>query len=179
MIKKTKCSKCGYEAQDNLNKFGLDFCRVCFTFAPNQPEELDNYIQEKISSENLDPFRKYAKLKGQIQKKAMSEKASKGESMNRPPFGYVLEKGSLVPAKNFQEVEEIFEDFLNKNLSLRKLAENHSLSVNGLKKILTNFTYIGKIKFNKNIYNGNHEKIISSTLFNHVQKKLDKLGIKR
>ena len=49
--------------------------------------------------------------------------------------------------------------------------------VNGLKKILTNFTYIGKIKFNNQIFNGNHQPILSSTLFNHVQNKFERLGI--
>ena len=67
---------------------------------------------------------------------------------------------------------------MNSNLSLRQLSKKHSFSVNGLKKILTNFTYIGKVKFDGQIYSGNHKPIVSSTLFNHVQNKLEKLGIK-
>ena len=38
--------------------------------------------------------------------------------------------------------------------------------------------YIGKIKFNNQIFEGGHQPIISSTLFNHVQDKLERLGIK-
>ena len=98
--------------------------------------------------------------------------------MARPAFGYKLESGKLVPAQNFREVEEIFEEFLNTNISLTKLAKKHNFSVNGLKKILKNFTYIGKIKFNNQIHDGNHQPIISSTLFNHVQNKLERLAIK-
>ena len=113
------------------------------------------------------------------QKQGMTKNAQKGKLMSRAPFGYETEKGKLVPAENFREVEEIFEEFLNDKVSLRKLAEKHRFSVNGLKKILSNFTYIGKIKFNNQIYEGCHKPIISTTLFNHVQDKLEKLGVKR
>ncbi|MFW5846637.1 MAG: recombinase family protein [Nanoarchaeota archaeon] len=179
MPQKTKCEKCGYESEDNLKKLGLSFCRVCFSFAPSDPEQLDQYAREKVSSQELESFRKNIKKKIQDKVLIMSEKASQGEIMSRAPFGYIWEQGKLVPAKNYREVEVIFEDFLNNNLSLRKLAEKHNLSVNGLKKILTNFTYLGKVKFNNQIHEGKHQKIISSTLFNHVQNKLDNLGIKK
>ena len=105
----------------------------------------------------------------------MVKKAAKGELMSRPPFGYKLVGTTLTPAENWREVEEIFEEFLNNKVSLRKLSEKHSFSVNGLKKILTNFTYIGKIKFNNQVHQGTHQPIISSTLFNHVQNKLERL----
>jgi DNA invertase Pin-like site-specific DNA recombinase len=108
----------------------------------------------------------------------MIKKAIQGNLMSRAPFGYKIQDGKLIPAENSREIEEIFEEFLNRNLSLRKIAEKHKLSVNGLKKILKNFTYIGKIKFNNQIYEGGHHPIISTTLFNHVQNKLEKLGIK-
>ena len=116
--------------------------------------------------------------RGETQKKGMVALASKGNIMSRAPFGYLLENGALVPAGNHREVEEIFEEFLNQNTSLRQIAEKHKLSVNGLKKILKNFTYIGKTKFNNQVFEGKHEPIISSTLFNHVQNKLERLGIK-
>ena len=132
---------------------------------------------EKLKSE-IDELKRKLKNKVDNQKKGMSEKASKGEIMSRHPFGYVIEDGKLVPAQNSLEIEEIFQEFLTGNLSLRRLAQNHHLSVNGLKKILKNFTYIGKVKFNNQIHSGNHQAIISTTLFNHVQNKLERLGIK-
>ncbi len=112
------------------------------------------------------------------QKNSMVKKASQGNLMSRAPFGYNIENGKLVPTQNFREVEEIFEKFLNENYSLRTLAEKYHLSVNGLKKILKNFTYLGKIKFNNQIHEGSHQPLVSSTLFNHVQNKLERLGIK-
>jgi len=118
------------------------------------------------------------KEKKENQRKGMMEKASRGSVVSRAPFGYVIEAGNMVPAQNFAEIEEIFQEFLTGDMSLRQLAARHNLSVNGLKKILKNFTYIGKIKFNNQIHQGNHKPIISTTLFNHVQNKLERLGIK-
>lgn len=134
---------------------------------------------EKLKKENEELKEEIEKLKarGETQKQGMVKKAIKGGVMSRAPFGYKIENKKLIPAENFREIEEIFEKFLREKISLRKLAEKHNLSVNGLKKILTNFTYIGKIKFNNQIFEGNHETIISSTLFNHVQNKLERLGI--
>ena len=108
----------------------------------------------------------------------MMKEAIKGNLMSRAPFGYKIQDGKLIPAENFKEIEEIFEEFLNEKVSLRKISEKHKLSVNGLKKILKNFTYIGKIKFNNQIFEGKHQPLVSSTLFNHVQNKLEKLGVK-
>jgi len=141
--------------------------------------EVDELKKEnqKLKKE-LEELKLSLKLKTENQKKGMIEKASKGGVMSRAPFGYIVEDKKLIPAQNFVEIEEIFQEFLNENISLNKLAEKHNLSVNGLKKILTNFTYIGKIKFNNQIHDGNHSPIISTTLFNHVQNKLERLGIK-
>ena len=135
---------------------------------------------EKLKKENEDLRKELDKIKnrGEIQKEGMVKKAIKGNLMSRAPFGYIIEKGKLFPAQNYIEIEEIFEEFLNEKISLRQLSKKHSLSINGLKKVLKNFTYIGKIKFNNQIYEGNHKPIISSTLFNHVQNKLERLGIK-
>ena len=135
---------------------------------------------ESLKNENEELKKEIEKLKSiKIkQKQGMISKAGKGSVMSRAPFGYTIQQGKLIPAENKDEIEEIFQEFLNENISLRKLAEKHHLSVNGLKKILKNFTYIGKVKFNNQIYQGNHQPIVSTTLFNHVQNKLERLGIR-
>ena len=135
---------------------------------------------EKLRKENEQLRKKLEDLESlkANQKKGMVKKAKQGKVMSRAPFGYNIEDKKLVPAQYYKEIEEIFEEFLNGNLSLRSLAEKHKLSVNGLKKVLRNFTYIGKIKFDNEIYESKHQQIISSSLFNHVQNKLEKLNIK-
>ena len=135
---------------------------------------------EELRKENEELKKEIEKLKSfRINKRnSMITKASQGNLMSRAPFGYEISEGKLVPAENHKEIEDIFEEFINENISLRQLSEKHHLSVNGLKKILKNFTYIGKIKFINQIHEGNHKPIVSSTLFNHVQDKLERLGIK-
>tara|TARA_Y100000310_G_C20494880_1_gene721051 strand:+ start:188 stop:730 length:543 start_codon:yes stop_codon:yes gene_type:complete len=174
-----KCLKCGHESGKNKLKNGVSFCSVCIRFAPSDPEQMDLYLSETIPSpENLEPLRKFSSFPGNKQKLAMIEKASQGNPQARPAFGYIFQEGQLMPAQNSREVEEIFEDFLNLDVSLSQLARKRGFSVNGLKKILFNFSYIGKIKFNGQIHEGKHQPIVSSTLFNHVQNKLEKMKIK-
>ena len=169
------CIKC--KSQATHQKFDSYLCTVCFRFSPNREEDFKQYVQEKIDGKLLETFRKYENRDHQ-QKKGMIKKASQGKLMSRVPFGYLLEKGELIPAVNHHEIEEIFEEFLNSDVSLNRLAKKHNLSTNGLKKILKNFTYIGKVKFNNQIFEGKHQPIISSTLFNHVQNKLENMKIK-
>jgi len=138
-------------------------------------EELENLKKENEKLKKEIERLKSIKIN---QKEGMINKASKGNLMSRAPFGYNIQEGKLIPTQNFREVDEIFHEFLDTNISLTQLANKHHFSVNGLKKILKNFTYIGKIKFNNETHQGTHQPLISSTLFNHVQNKLERLGIK-
>ena len=134
---------------------------------------------ERLKKENEELKKEIEKLKGfrEKQREGMINKAAKGSLMSRAPFGYKIVDKKLIPAENYREIEEIFEEFLEKKMSITKLAKKHNFSVNGFKKILTNFTYLGKIKFDGQTHQGSHQPLISSTLFNHVQNKLEKLGI--
>ncbi len=124
------------------------------------------HCQKEIEIENS---------RGQQQKMGMIKKASAGSHMSRAPFGYELTKKSeLIPGTYSKEVEEIFEEFLEPDIKLSHLAIKHNLSINGLKKVLKNFAYIGKVKFDGQIHQGNHKPIVSSILFNKVQEKLEK-----
>jgi len=137
---------------------------------------MDELKKLKQENENLrQQIEEISKKRGEQQKKGMIEKASKGKHVSRTPFGYVFEKGELIPATNHKEIEEIFEEFLQKDMNLTKLSKKRNFSVNGLKKVLSNFAYIGKIKFDGQIHEGKHKPLISSTLFNQVQNKLDKM----
>jgi site-specific DNA recombinase len=108
---------------------------------------------------------------------SMDKQARDGNPITRAAFGYKLENKKLVAAENSYLINEIFQDFLNQKISLTQLSKKYGFSVNGLKKILTNQTYLGKIKFGGQLHQGSHQQLISSTLFNHVQNKLESLGI--
>ncbi|MEN7982518.1 MAG: recombinase family protein [Nanoarchaeota archaeon] len=135
---------------------------------------------EQLKQENQELKQEIQRLRElrNNQKKGMVKKATIGLPMSRPAFGYKFENKNLIPAENQDEIREIFEEFLNNNITLTKLAKKHNLSINGLKKILKNFTYVGKVKFDGQIHTGKHQSIISPTLFNQVQNKLERLKIK-
>lgn len=170
-----RCEKCGYYSPLGkgleVSKIGNKvLCNICNTFAPQNNENLEKYINEKIDWQILETFRKNFTDAGN--KKGMIFKAKQGKVMSRPAFGYKMQGGMLIPAENSDEVREIFEAFAN-NISMNQIAKQHNLSVNGIKKILKNFTYVGKVKFNGEIMQGKHQPIISSELFNRVQQKFE------
>jgi site-specific DNA recombinase len=106
---------------------------------------------------------------------AMDKKARDGNVVTRAPMGYKIQNKELIPGDHSYVVQEIYQKFLNNEISLTQLSKQYGLSVNGLKKILKNYTYLGKIKFDGQITQGKHQPLISSTLFNQVQEKLKKV----
>lgn len=175
---KSECDKCGYKTSKLKSKLEKQLCDFCSHFAPESEDEYNSYINEKVNWREIQTYRKQGKIGGIKQKRGMKEKARKGHIVSRAPFGYKITNNHLVPNENSHVIEELYEEFLESNISLNRLSKKHGLSVNGLKKVLTNFTYIGKIKFDKEVHEGKHKPLISTTLFNHVQDKLASLKIK-
>jgi len=177
-----KCQKCGYYSpvEGNLElKQGTVLCSICSLFAP-EGDKIEQYIQEKMDWNALEPFRKYYSGKlNSNQKKGMMDKYKQGNLMARPAFGYKVINGKLeIEQENAERVKDIFSEFL-KGESLNQISIKYSFSVNGIKKILKNFTYIGKIKFNSQIIQGSHQAIISPEIFNSVQRRFEDLERKK
>ena len=112
---------------------------------------------------------------GERTKFSMDKKARDGGPITRAPWGYQMIDKKLVPTQNSFQVAELFQDFLNQDISLTKLAEKYDFSVNGLKKILKNQAYLGKVKFAGNVVQGKHTALISQELFDKVKEKLGKI----
>ena len=102
----------------------------------------------------------------------MESKFKNGGLITRAPLGYKIINKELAPAENSYIVQEIFQTFLNTNTSLTQLAKKYELSVNGLKKVLMNQTYLGKVKFGGETVQGKHTALVSQELFDNVQEKL-------
>jgi len=166
------CKKCGYTDHKETRIFGSPLCQICKTFAPTNPTDFQNYVAEKIDWKKLDTFRKYKTFPGQKQKQGMQKMATIGKLQTRPPLGYDVQNGNLIPNEDAVRVHSLFRTFLNRKYSLNSLAKNFTLSVNGLKKILTNRTYLGEIKFDNKIHKGTHQPIINPEIFYAVQRKL-------
>ncbi len=169
----SECKKCGYKGEEVRNFKDSKLCSVCRKFAPLESKKFKKYLEEKLNWRDLESFRKF-KIRKNFQ--GMKNKAKRGMIMNRAPFGYKIENKKLVPdPERSLKVEKIFRTFLNNDISLNKLSKRFGFSVNGIKKILKNFTYIGKVKFDGEILPGNHKSLISQELFNKVQSKLERI----
>ena len=76
----------------------------------------------------------------------MERKSREGGAVTKPPFGYIMVDKMLEPdPENSPKVTWVFNEFLE-GLSLNKLAKKYGFSVNGIKKLLSNRTYLGDVK---------------------------------
>ncbi len=166
------CEKCGYKDKKEVKKMGMSFCSVCATFVPEDKKRIEKYISEKIDWRDIDSFRRCGQLPGAKQKSGMQKKALSGALVTRAPFGYDVMSGKLIPNEDSVKVHSLYKTFLNKNYSLNALSKKYGLSVNGLKKILQNRTYLGEIKFDGQLHKSEHKALLSPEIFYAVQRKL-------
>jgi hypothetical protein len=166
------CKKCGYADKKEVTILGETLCKICATFAPKKPEDFQDYISEQLDWKQIDTFRKHGTTPGSERKAGMQKMADIGRLQTRPPLGYDVRNGNLIPNEDAVRVHSLFKTFLARNYSLNSMAKNFSLSINGLKKVLTNRTYLGEIKFDGNIHKGEHQAIINPEIFYAVQRKL-------
>lgn len=166
------CEKCGYQDKKEIKKFDRVLCSLCSTFSPLKKEDFESYLNEKIDWKLLETFRKYGQTLGQNQKRGMNEQAKLGKLVTRAPMGYSLEKGSLIPNEFSSKVHSMFKTFLEKNYSLNSMSKHYGVSINGLKKILKNRSYLGEIKFDGQLHKASHKPLVSAELFYAVQRKL-------
>jgi hypothetical protein len=166
------CCKCGYSDKKEEEKLGKKLCQICFHFSPDNDECFSQYIEEKIDWNLIDSYRKYGQEIGSKLKKGMDKKAKQGELVTRAPLGYNVVNGELIQNEEAAIVHSLFKTFLEKEYSLNSLAKNYGLSINGLKKVLTNRTYLGEIKFAGKLNKGKHQPLISPEIFYAVQRKL-------
>ncbi len=178
-MEKQVCEKCGYSETKSKckEKFGLVLCSVCARFAPNDKNQFEKYVDEKIDWKLLETFRKYgpSQSPGSSQKSGMLQTAEKGKVISRAPLGYGVVDGTLVQNSDASRVHSLFKTFLEKDYSLNSLAKNYGLSVNGLKKVLSNRTYLGEIKFSGRLIKGSHKSLVSPEIFYAVQRKLGEI----
>src|SRR3989344_4306737 len=100
----------------------------------------------------------------------MQRKSKEGGFVNKPPFGYkMIDKNLEFDTESAPQVRQIFEEYLSGNLSLNKLAKKYGFSVNGLKKVLSNRSYLGEVRFAGEVNKGSHKALIERGLFDQVQ----------
>lgn len=110
---------------------------------------------------------------GDRTKFGMERKAKEGGFITKAPKGYRLSnKELLVNDEESKKVKAIFDEFLNSDISLTQLAKKNNMTTAGIKKLLLNTTYIGKVKFASKESEGHHRPIIEKETFIKVQDKL-------
>lgn len=187
-----KCQKCGFmgnseeleahhirmrvDGGDDLVDNLVTLCFICHYFAPDNDKDFEIYLKEKLNGTILNTFRKSQKSISKRTKKGMNSKFQGGNLVTKAPLGYQVIDKQLVPKEDSYIVQEIYQTFLNQDISLTQLAKKYSLSVNGLKKVLVNQTYLGKVKFAGQVVQGKHNSLISQELFDKAQNKLKEKG---
>lgn len=136
------------------------------------------------------------RLSGEV-KRGMTEKATRGEPMCHPAFGYDLKDDVYIPNKNAEAVKMIFNDYTN-GIGMRTIAlklnsmgyrtvRGNNFDNRGIEYILNNPVYIGKIRWSKDgraaskrdykneniiLSDGKHSPIIDMELWNKAQECL-------
>jgi len=184
------CQKCGFA---NSRREGLEvhhihpkifagedsdlnlvtLCSICHSHAPDNKKDFLEFISDKIDGKILETFRKSDYSISKRTKRGMTESFKQGLHVTRAPRGYRLtDKKLMVDEQESNQVREIFKEFLETNISLTQLAKKNNLTTSGLKKLLKNTTYLGKVKFAKEETQGTHDSIVDEDLFGKVQEKL-------
>jgi len=153
-------------------------------------EEMKNYNVDFVSlTEQLDTTTPTGKLMFHIVgafaeferdiireriKTCMTTKAKNGYTQYKPPFGYQsLNKRLVVNEDEAEIVKDIFSAYLN-GYSTLMISRQFKIPKSLVYRILTNETYLGHVKWNKDTYNGLHEPIIDEETFKKVSILLKK-----
>jgi len=154
---------------DQLKNWGIDFISL-------QDKIETASASGKLMFQIIGAFAEFERnIIGDRTRFGMQRKAKEGGFITKAPRGYhLINKQLVVDSEQKEQVRKIFEDYLNEQISLTSLAKRYGMTTAGIKKLLKNTTYTGKVKFAGQESDGAHEPIINSELFLNVQKKLGK-----
>jgi site-specific DNA recombinase len=153
---------------DKLKEWGIDFISL-------QDKIETASASGKLMFQIIGAFAEFERnIIGDRTTFGMEKKAKEGGFITKAPFGYTLLNKELIENKeDSQKVKQIFDEYLNTDISLTKLAKKYNFTTSGIKKLLQNTTYIGKVKFANKELDGKHNPIIEKEFFDKVQEKLN------
>lgn len=166
---------------------GLDSCGVSFRSA-SEPFDTSTPAG-RMMVQMLGVFAEFEReMIVERTKMGLAKKASKGEwTGGTPPFGYryLPERRILVPVpSDARVVREIFERYVERrsgsvavsnwlNDSRRVTRRGSRWTPKTVLDVLRNATYTGKLPFNGDLYQAEHEPIIDEQTFGRAQKLLE------
>ncbi len=168
-----------YSALDEMN--GVAIISATENLPENSTGKLIGTVQAAFS-------RYYSEQLGERVRLGMQTKVKRGLWPTRAPIGYVNDrdtKGILLDQERAHLIRELFEVYVARDIPLSQLAkwaETRGLRARGgtplakseIHKILTNPAYYGKIPWKGALYAGVHEPIVSTSLFDRVQERLNR-----
>ncbi len=154
---------------DKLKELGVDFVSL-------QDKIETTSASGKLMFHIISAFAEFERnIIGDRTKFGMERKAKEGGFITKAPRGYKLVDKELIPhEEEAEQIPNIFNEFLKTEISLTQLAKKNNMTTSGIKKLLQNITYIGKVKFGKQETEGQHQSLIDKQLFEQVQTKLNK-----
>lgn len=152
---------------DKLKDWGIDFVSL-------QDKIETASASGKLMFQIIGAFAEFERnIIGDRTKFGMERKAKEGGFITKAPKGYnLVNKQLIIHEQEAEEIKKIFDEFLNSNISLTQLAKKNNMTTAGIKKLLLNTTYLGKVKFAGKETNGQHKPILEQQIFDKVQEKL-------
>ncbi len=152
---------------DKLKKWGIDFVSM-------QDKIETASATGKLMFHMISAFAEFERnMIGDRTKFGMHRKAREGGFITKAPKGYKLQdKKLIIHEEEAEKVKDLFQEFAETSTSITKLAKKHSMTTAGMKKLLQNTTYLGKVKFAKEESKGKHEAILDEDLFKKVGNRL-------
>jgi len=153
---------------DKLKEWGIDFVSL-------QDKIETASASGKLMFQIIGAFAEFERnIIGDRTTFGMERKAKEGGFITKAPLGYKLvNKQLLINPDQKDKIKSIFEEFLNSNISLTQLAIKNGFTTSGVIKLLSNTTYLGKVKFANHETEGQHEPLVDKHLFEQVQNKLN------
>ena len=155
---------------DKLKEWGIDFVSL-------QDRIETTSASGKLMFHIISAFAEFERnVIGDRTRFGMQRKAREGGFIAKAPKGYkLINKKLVIDEEEAEKVKKIYDIFLNEKISLTRLAKNYNMTTSGVKKLLQNTTYLGKVKFANEESQGEHKSILSQELFSKVQEKLSKI----
>lgn len=152
---------------DKLKDWGIDFVSL-------QDRIETTSASGKLMFHIIGAFAEFERnIIGDRTKFGMQRKAKEGGFITRAPKGYnLVNKNLVLNEQEAEKVKNIFKEFSESDTSLTKLAIKYGMTPSGLKKLLKNTTYLGKVKYAGQESQGQHKEIVDQELFDKVQERL-------
>ncbi len=155
---------------DKLKEWGIDFVSL-------QDKIETTSASGKLMFHIISAFAEFERnIIGDRTRFGMARKAKEGGFITKAPKGYKIVDKQLIPDEDNGEISKIFQEFLDTEISLTQLAKKKNMTTSGIKKLLRNTTYLGKVKFANKESDGYHKPIITKQLFDQVQDKFKSKG---